>query len=256
MDVSVAIIGHKHLKYLPDLFASIYRNPIKRTTQVVFVDNNSCDGSVEFVEKNYPDVKIIQNKEAYNFAKNNNIAFRGSSGDFFLMLNPDTEIREGSIDKMVDFLEQSTDAGACGPKLIFPDGNIQLSCRRFPTLRSFLFRRTPLRYLFQDSMRDKIHLMTDFGHDETTQVDWLLGACIMVRRSVYEELGGMDELFEMYCEDIDFCKRLNKKGYKVYYYPEAEIIHHHLAETDKTFFTKKTWLHLKSMVHYLTKHWI
>ena len=96
--------------------------------------------------------------------------------------------------------------------------------------------------------------MVNFKHDTPCKVDWLLGACIMVKRQLYETIGGMDEGFRMYCEDIDLCYRLHKKGWGIYYLPHAVVVHHHIAETDKTFFTRKTLNHYKSMLRYVSKH--
>ncbi|OQX81755.1 MAG: hypothetical protein B6D56_01385 [Candidatus Omnitrophica bacterium 4484_70.1] len=254
MDVSIAIIGHNHRQYLDTLFKSIFSSSCNVRWEVIFVDNTGKDGSGKFIAQRYPQVTVINNPQPYSFSYNNNIAFQASQGRYFLMLNPDTELKDYALDRLVEFMDKTPDAGACGAKLIFPEGTLQFSCRRFPTIRSFILRRTPLRIFFPQRYRDRKHLMVDFSHNVPTKVDWLLGACIMVRRSVFEQLKGLDENFEMYCEDIDFCRRIYKAGWNVYYVPQAEIIHHHLAETDKSFFSPNTLKHYKSMWYYIKKH--
>ncbi len=256
MDISIGIVGHGHRAYLETLFSSLFNTDIQRSYEVIFVENNVHDGSTALVKEAYPRVRLICNQHSYSFAENNNIAFAASSGKYFLMLNPDKEVQKGAIGAMAAFLDSTPQSGACGPKLLFPDGSLQHSCRRFPTLKSFLLRRTPLRFLQPAQYRDKKHLMVGSNHKTISQVDWLLGACIMVRRELYERLGGLDERYEMYCEDIDFCRRLQKIGRNVYYVPHAVVVHHHLAETDKTFFTRKTRKHFKSMLRYVVNHGI
>ena len=253
-DISIAIVGHEHRPYLDRALSSIFDVEIQRSFEVIFVDNDSRDGSAEFVESAFPQVHLIRNLRRCGLARNNNLAFSVSRGRYFLILNPDTEVQENSIEQMVRFLEETPEAGIVGPRLLFPDGNLQLSCRNFPTLRSFIWRRTPLRLLVPEDRRAKSHLMVDHDHTRESSVDWLLGAAIMLRRDVYESVGGMDERFELYCEDIDLCYRVRAAGFSVHYLPEAVVIHDHLAETDKSFMTRRTLLHYKSMLRYVCGH--
>jgi len=152
-------------------------------------------------------------------------------------------------------MESNPDVGICGPKLIFPDGSLQLSCRKFPTFKSTLIRRTPIRGLFPYHKRGQDHLMSNWDHKSTIEVDWMLGACLMIRREAIIEVGLMDENFLLYCEDIDLCLRVKQKGWKNYYLHDAKIIHYHLAKSDKSFFCYNTYLHFKSMFYFLQKNW-
>ena len=254
MDISIAVVGHESREYLDRAFSSIFSNEIMREFEVIFVDNDSGDGSAEFVESTFPSVRVIRNLRRCGFARNNNLAFSVSRGKYFFMLNPDTQLQKGAVEVMARFLDTTPRAGGCGPKLVFPDKGLQLSCRRFPTARSFLLRRTPLRLLQPEQLRDEKHLMSEFDHHSVRDVDWLLGAAFMVRRQIYSSLHGMEEKLEMYCEDIDFCRRLHGDGWGVYYVPDAVVIHEHLAETDKTFFSRRTFAHYKSMLQYIRRH--
>lgn len=255
-EVSIAMVGHEHRNYLDRALSSIYASKTERSFEVVFVDNDSGDGSAEYVEREFPQVHLIRNDRRWGLARNNNLAFSATTGRLFLILNPDTAVSEGAIDRLAQHLDDNPGTGLVGPKLVFPDGRLQLSCRRFPTLRSFVWRRTPVRLLLPEDRRDEKHLMADTHHDQPITVDWLLGAALMVRRELYEELGGMDERFELYCEDIDLCFRIHEAGYDVRYLPEAAVIHDHRAETDKTFLTRRTISHYKSMLRYLMRHGI
>lgn len=253
-DVSIAMVGHEHRPYLERALSSIFSSEIQLSFEVIFVDNDSRDGSAEFVESAFPQVHLIRNLRRCGLARNNNLAFSVSRGRHFLILNPDTEVQKSAIEKLARFLDETPEAGAVGPKLLFPDGSLQLSCRRFPTLRSFIWRRTPLRLLLPEDRRDETHLMADRDHTHECSVDWLLGAALMLRRDVYESVHGMDERFELYCEDIDLCYRVHAAGFDVHYLPEAVVIHDHLAETDKTFLTRRTLSHYKSMLRFIRGH--
>lgn len=152
-------------------------------------------------------------------------------------------------------MDTQLDAGACGGKLLFPDGSLQLSCRRFPTLKSTLIRRTPIRVLFPYQKRGSEHLMSNWNHMSTIKVDWVLGACLMIRREIIYDIGFLDENFQLYCEDIDLCLRIKRQNWNVYYVHDAKIIHYHLAKSDKSFFCYNTYLHFKSMFYFLQKNW-
>ncbi len=253
-ELTIAVVGHEHRMYLERALSSIYASDIRRSFEVVFVDNDSRDGSAEFIESAFPQVRLIRNLRRAGFARNNNLAFSVSKGKYFFALNPDTEVQKDAIETLAQFLDQSPDVGIVGPKLLFPNGELQLSCRQYPTLRSFVWRRTPLRFLVPEGQRDGKHLMADLDHTKECSVDWLLGAALMMRSDLYRELGGMDERYDLYCEDIDLCYRVHAAGFDVRYLPGAVIVHDHLAETDKSFFSPKSISHYKSMLQYLLGH--
>jgi GT2 family glycosyltransferase len=146
------------------------------------------------------------------------------------------------------------DAGIAGAKLLFPDGVVQPSCRRFPTFSSFVARRTPLRFFMRSSAANARHLMLNLSSEGPMEVDWVLGACMFVRRDAIQEVGLLDEGFYLYVEDIDWCYRMRQKGWKTWWVPEAEVVHHHQATSDRTLMGWHSWIHLKSMVRYYRKH--
>lgn len=158
------------------------------------------------------------------------------------------------ITKLYDFMEGHLDAGACAPKLVFPDGSLQLSCRRFPTPWTFLVRRTPIRWFFPRGKRGKRHLMADWDHGELRQVDWALGACIIFRAEAIQQVGYFDERFRLYCEDMDICYRLWAHRWVVYYNPDIVVVHDHQAKSDKSFLSRYSFLHYQSMFLYILKH--
>jgi N-acetylglucosaminyl-diphospho-decaprenol L-rhamnosyltransferase len=253
-EISIAIVGHQHRAYLDRALSSLFKREPRRSMEVIYVDNDSRDGSAEFVQSAFPQVRLIRNLRRCGLARNNNLAFGVSRGRYFLILNPDVDVQPGAVETMADFLDERPEVGLVGPKLIFPDGNLQLSCRQFPTLRSFVWRRTPLRLLLPEGRRDESHLMADHDHSAPSPVDWLLGAALMLRREVYKKLGGMDERYELYCEDIDLCYRVHASDLDVYYVPDAVVVHHHLAVTDKKFLTRRSLSHYKSMLQYIRGH--
>jgi N-acetylglucosaminyl-diphospho-decaprenol L-rhamnosyltransferase len=171
-----------------------------------------------------------------------------------LLLNPDSLVLEGSLDTLVAFMDEHPDVGICGPKVRFPDGRIQLSCRRFPTWRSALARRTPLRSFMQRSRLNTDHLMADVDHDRVQEVDWMIGACLLARRAAIDQVGLLDEGFFLYVEDIDWCYRMWQGGWRVVYVPTAQVVHHLQAVSERRWLTRRTLIHYSSIARFLWKH--
>ncbi|MBI3922422.1 MAG: glycosyltransferase family 2 protein, partial [Armatimonadetes bacterium] len=193
--------------------------------EVFVVDNASADDSVSVVTSEFPWVNLIRSDVNLGFARANNQGMRRCGGRYVMLLNPDTVVKPGSLRALIDFMDGCSEAGAVGPRLLNPDGSIQFSCRSYPGIGAGLFRNTPLGRLFPNNRFLRHYLMTDFGHEETRPVDWLSGACLMVRREVLDQVGLLDEDFFMYCEDTDWCYRMERRGWKKYYLPAAEVIH-------------------------------
>lgn len=254
LDLSICIVTQNHKRFIKDCLESI--ETIQNVCyEILLLDNCSSDGIADLVRNNFTNVHFFENSTRYGFAKNNNILIEKSKGKYLLLLNPDTVIKNDAIERLMKFMEENHEAGICGPKLLFPDEKLQLSCRKFPTLKSTLIRRTPIRNFLPYEKRGSDHLMSNWDHNATIEVDWLLGACLMIRRQAILEVGLVDENFPLYCEDIDLCLRMKQKNWKIYYVHDAIVIHHHLAESDKKFFSRKTYLHFKSMLYFLKKHW-
>jgi N-acetylglucosaminyl-diphospho-decaprenol L-rhamnosyltransferase len=253
--VLMGIVTYNHRRFIAPCLDSVPACAKHNSLKVILVDNCSSDGSAQLVRERYPRVEVVERERSYSFAANNNVAFAGCPSEYFLMLNPDTVLGEGAVDTLVRFMQDHPDCGACGPKLVFPDGSLQHSCRRFPTVWSTLLRRSPIRVLLPRDRRGGRHLMVSVPHDHEMRVDWMLGACILVRRGAIEGPKLLDEGFPLYCEDIDLCFRLKKRGWKTYYVPTATVVHHHLAKSDSKLFCRASLLHAKSMLHFLRKHY-
>lgn len=221
--------------------------------EVIVIDNRSNDASAAIVSQ-YPSVHLHINQIRQGFSANNNRGMAMARGRYLLLLNPDTEVLPGALHGLIEFMEQHPQVGLCGAQLLFPDGSVQPSPRRFPSIGSVIARRTPLRIFLRESALNRRHLMLDVDHSQPFPVDWLLGACLFIRREVLESVGPLDEGYFLYVEDIDWARRMHTAGWQVYYVPTAKIIHHHLAVSDKKLLSRYMWLHLVSMVRYARKY--
>ncbi len=193
--------------------------------ELIVVDNASRDGSPEMVRADFPHVRLIANAANVGFTRGNNQGLEAATGDYLLLLNPDTEILGDALPQMVDYMAAHPDVGMLGPQLLNPDGSVQSSRRRFPTLPVLFLESTwlegmaPRRWLRRFYVEDR--------PDNATQpVDWITGAAMLTRRETVTQVGGMDEGFFMYSEEVDWCRRIRAAGWDVVYYPAARIVHH------------------------------
>ncbi|MFH1878809.1 MAG: glycosyltransferase family 2 protein, partial [Candidatus Omnitrophota bacterium] len=170
---------------------------------------------------------------------------------YHLILNPDIIIKNGSIEKMLDHMESDPDIGILTPKMVYENGEIQYSCRRFPTLASFITRGTAPG-VKNGLMRR--YLMMDKKHDQIMDVDWGLGSCLLARKEVLDQLNGFDEKFFMYYEDIDLCFRAGIKGWRVVYFPYAEVIHSYKRDSAKRGMNRLKYVHAMSAIRFFCKH--
>lgn len=193
--------------------------------EVIVVDSGSTDGSPAMVEAEFPWVKLIGRADNVGFPKGNNLGIAQARGRFVLLLNPDTEIVGDALTDLVAFLDEHPDVGAVGPQLLNPDGSIQSSRRRFPTLATGFFESTWLERLAPAALL-RHYYAQDLPDNETADVDWLVGACLMVRREAIEQIGLLDEGYFMYSEELDWCRRIKAAGWRVVYLPTAQVIHH------------------------------
>jgi len=199
--------------------------PADCDVEILVVDNNSPDDSAGMVAAAFPGVRLIANKDNPGFARANNQALRLSAGRHLLLLNPDTEAEPGSLATLVRYLDDHADVGAVGPKLLNTDGSLQHNGRIFPTPRAeFLFHSGLVNLNRAKFERDLIYGREDF--DVVWQTDIVTGACMMVRRAVMEQVGMLDEDFFMYYEEIEWCWRIRRAGWKIVYVPQARVTHH------------------------------
>jgi N-acetylglucosaminyl-diphospho-decaprenol L-rhamnosyltransferase len=251
--VSIVIVSYNTLEYLRTCLASIFDRSSDTVRRVIVVDNASTDGTVEAVRAEFPQVELIVNSANLGYAKAVNRGLRASNAPYVLILNPDIEVLEGSIEELWRFMENTPDAGIAGARLVLPDGSLQMSCRRFYTLPAVLLRRTFLGRIFPNAGAVREHLMLDWDHASVRPVDWVVGASMMVRREAFERVGGMDERFFLYLEDVDWCSRMQKHGYRVYYVADAEMTHHYRRESAGLLPDRKFLAHLFSTFRYYDK---
>jgi GT2 family glycosyltransferase/lipopolysaccharide/colanic/teichoic acid biosynthesis glycosyltransferase len=253
VDVSIIIVSYNSYDVLKSCLDSISKQEFAGETEVIVVDNASADGTPDMVREQYPWVKLIAGNQNLGYSKGVNVGIRHAGGRFFYILNPDTLVKQDTVHKLYDFMERTPDAGIAGPKLVFHDGNIQYSCRRFYTFKVLLLRRTPLGKIFKNAKAVREHVMLDFDHATTREVDWLLGAAMFVRREAVEAVGLMDERFFLYFEDVDWCYRMKEHGLRVYYHPESVVVHGYARESAQSVMNRSFVSHLVSLFRYYEK---
>lgn len=223
MDLSVSIVSWNTRDLLDACLSSIFDNRAGVEIEVIVVDNLSSDDSVAMVRSKYPHVRVMANQQNVGFSTANNQAYNVSSGRHFLLLNPDTVVRSGSLQRLIRFLDDHPGAGAVGPLVLNPDGSLQYSWARFPTLWREAFGRLDRRVAGLASVpatAEEVKSLDPF------QADWIGGCCLMIKREAISQIGPMDESLFMYCEETDWCMRLNKAGWQVWVEPGAEIVHY------------------------------
>jgi len=227
LELSIIIVNFHTEKFLQQCLYSLYAETKQISFDVWVVDNNSADASVSMVRQNFPQVNLIENKINVGFARANNQAIPKCAGEYILLLNPDTLILQNAIEKMVDFMDGNPTVGICGCKILNENRTLQLACRRsIPTPGVAFFRLTGLSRLFPKSKIMAKYNLTYLDPDESHEVDAVSGAFLMIRKAAVDGIGLLDERFFMYGEELDWCVRTKKIGWKVMYYPHAEIIHY------------------------------
>ena len=225
MKLSIIIVSWNVLENLEKCLRSIEENRPSYKYETIVVDNASTDGTVSVIKKEFPQVIVVVNNENRGFAAANNMAIEQSHGEYTLFLNPDTILHPKSLDILVRFMDNNKDVGACGPKLLNDDGTTQRSVRRFPDFCSALYRNTIFRTLRLFRKQYHRYRMLDFSYDRQIDVDIVMGAALMTRRSIIDEVGAMDESFFMYYEEADLCYRIKQAGWHITFIPTAVITH-------------------------------
>jgi N-acetylglucosaminyl-diphospho-decaprenol L-rhamnosyltransferase len=197
-------------------------------------------------------VRVIENERPLGYAANANRGIAETSAPYVVVCNPDTEAGPDAVAVLHRFAELHPRAGIVGPELRHPDGTLNPSRRRFPTVSGTVVRRTPLRRVLGGTQR--AHYGLDERPSEPVQADWLLGGFLLLRREMLEELGGFDEGFRLYGEDIDLAYRAAKAGWERWYVPQAKVVHAHQAVTDRRLLTRRTWWHWRGIARFVRKH--
>ena len=233
---------------------SIYQTIEEIDFEVIIIDNSEKGPILQSLKEIYPKVQIIYNPTNVGFSKANNQAAKIARGEFLFILNPDTILKEQAGNTMFRYIRSNMEIGALGPKVVNFDGSLQYSCRRYPNLWTGLFNRYSIfsRLLPKNRFTNR-YLMLDFDHNETLSVDWLSGCCLMIPKSVFEEVNGFDENYFLFNEDVDLCRMVHQTGKKVIYFPEAKIIHKVSTSNRKTTAKVIIQRHL-GMMYYFKKH--
>ena len=200
------------------------------------------------------DARVLINERQLGFSANANRGIAATGAPFVVVANPDTEPEAGAVAALRGFAAAHPRCGVVGPRLLNDDGSWQASRRRFPTVSGTLVRRTPLRRLLRPQERQRSHYMLDEWPTEPVESDWMLGAFLLLRREMLEELGGWDEGYRLYGEEIDLCYRAARAGWERWYVPEAIVRHTHAAATDRSFLTLRTLWHWRSILRFVRKH--
>lgn len=246
--LAIVIVNYNTRDLLRDCLHSIYALPLRATLQVWVADNASRDGSAAMVAAEFPQVNVIASAKNGGYAYANNLALREileawdlglgtcvpksqapnpKSQAYIMLLNSDTIVPQGALDGLVDYLEAHPEVGACGPRLLLANGSLDLACRRsFPSPAAFVYHAIGLSKLFPKSPRFGAYNLTYLDEQQETEVDALVGACMLVRAAVVREVGLLDETFFMYGEDLDWCYRIKEYGWKIVYVPTV-IVHHY-----------------------------
>jgi GT2 family glycosyltransferase len=244
MRVSAVVVSHGHAQEVSALLPAL----VPQVDEVLVVAN--VPGSVVEVPEG---VRVVENPLPLNLAANVNLGVSSTTGEYALFVNPDAVPEPGAVTVLVAFADAHPRCGIAGPQLRWPDGSWQPSRRRFPTVRGTLVRRTPLRRV-RGVYSQRDHYELDERPTEPVQADWLLGAFLLMRRTMLEELGGWDEGYRHYVEDIDLCYRAMRAGWERWYVPAAVVTHDYAAVIDRRFLSRHTLWHARGMARFVRKH--
>jgi hypothetical protein len=231
--VSVIIVTWNAKRYALECLGSLDRNSGTVAIEVIVVDNRSTDGTADEIRNQFPDVILIQNEANLGFAKANNIGLAMARGRYLCLVNSDVVVPVECFEKMVSYMDGNPGIGMLGPKMLAPNGGVGHSVMRLPTIWNTLCCSLGLHVLFPRSQRLNGFLMYDYPYDSIDDVEVLTGWFWMVRRRSFEDVGGLDERFFIYGEDIDWSYRFRKAGWRVVFYPEAEALHYGAASAAK-----------------------
>jgi N-acetylglucosaminyl-diphospho-decaprenol L-rhamnosyltransferase len=241
--VSVVVVTFNAMPWIERCLDSV------RAHETIVVDHGSSDGTLELLRDRFPDVRVVEQENA-GMGGGNNAGMRLASGRYFLLLNPDAWVLGDAVERLAAFADEHPDAAVVGPRLLNPDGSLQRSARAFPTLWRLTTEYLFLRKLAPRSRALNTFYEGGFDHDEVREVDWLFGAGLLVRREATDQVGLFDESFFMFSEETDWCYRFREAGWKVYFFPGAEIVHVGGASHGGRLFAENVRGHLR----FLAKH--
>jgi len=225
MKITIIIVSFNTWQLLQKCLEILFQNPGKHPLEVFVVDNASADGSVEMIRENFKEVALIENRINMGFAAANNQAYERSTGDYVILLNPDAYVKPATIDKSVTFMRTHPECGLAGARLVNPEGRLDPSARRFPNSLFKLFTLSGLSDRYPNSRILGRGDFKYFDHNSIMEVDWVPGTFSIYRREMLKQTGLFDERFFVYYEETDLCLKSKKLGWKVYFIPDAEVVH-------------------------------
>ncbi|MBD3237306.1 MAG: glycosyltransferase, partial [Candidatus Eisenbacteria bacterium] len=254
--VSIIIVHYRTTELLATCLETLAAHRPSSAHEILIVDNAPADEAaaqrVAALAARHGARHLLQQRNL-GYAGGVNVGLRVARGRYYLILNPDIEVRPGAIDRLAEFLDAHPAVGLCGPKLFSPDGSLQYSARTNYTLKVILLRRTPLGKLFPRARALREHLMMDWDHNDARDVDWMLGGAVMARRAAVEEVGEMDARYFLYFEDVDWCERMRGRGWRVVYVPQAEMVHAHRRLSARGFLGPSQRMHIESALRFYEK---
>lgn len=250
--VSLIIVHYRSPELLARCLQKIADAKIQIPSEVIMVDNDPLDQTGAELADRFS-VRYIFNDRNVGYGRAANQGMAAARGRYQMILNPDVEVKAGSVERLAEYLDQHRSVGIVGPKLFSPDGSLQFSARTFYTFNIILLRRTWLGKLFPRSAELRRHLMEDWDHNDTREVDWMLGGALMARADAVRDVGGMDDRFFLYFEDVDWCSRMARRGWRVVYVHDATMVHAHQRASASGFMTPGKRMHIESALRFYEK---
>lgn len=252
--LSIAIVSWNTRDLLLDALKSIYDAPPSFPFEVIVVDNASADGTAAAAAERFPQVILRANTDNAGYALGNNQAIEQARGAYILLLNPDVLLPPGGLERAVAFMEQHPDAGALGVRQVHPDGRLQRSVRGFPSPLSVVWELLCLSRLFPQSRTFGAYRMTWFDYRHEAEVDQPMGTFLLLRRKAVEQVGLLDEAFPIFFNEVDWCLRCKRAGWRIYFTPDVEIIHYGAASTSQVF-AAMAWESRRGLLRFYAKHY-
>ena len=253
MRLSIIIVNWNVRDLLDRCLASILETDLEPDSfEIIVVDSGSHDESAAMVREKYPSVRLIAQSDNVGFTRGNNIGLAQAQGDYLLLLNPDTEVSPSSLRLLIEYLVENPSTGIVGPHTLNSDGSHQSTRRRFPTLMTGVFESTWLAAAAPSGVVGD-YRMLETDDDDIIAVDWVQGSALLLRREVYRDIGGLDDAYVMYSEELDFCRRAKTAGWQVAYHGGAVITHHGGKSSEQV--VAQTLIHFHtSKLRYFRKH--
>ncbi|MEO0480512.1 MAG: glycosyltransferase family 2 protein [Planctomycetota bacterium] len=252
IDLSIVVLSWNTKDLTLACLESLFAEEPNFHREVIVVDNGSKDGSADAIAERFPEARLFRNEVNQGYSGGNNQGAREARGQFLCLLNSDTEVRPGALDRLVAWLRDNPNYGMAAPRLVYPDGRVQPACMRYPSLATALIFDSVLAKFWPGSWVESRYQMKDFDHLTSRDVQQPPGACCVTATEEYRALGGLDEDLWLFFNDVDLCRKLTKRSRKIRYVAESEVLHHEGAST-KGFADFVVMWH-RNRLHYYRKH--